>query len=64
MTNQLVTPTQLVERNPWLKIGTLRKYLSKRDINGLAEYEAVIMLSARKLLIDESRFIEWVRSHT
>lgn len=59
----LLTPKQLVARHEWLKMGTLRRYLFNRLYNGLAEQKVVIALSQRKLLIDENKFVEWVRSH-
>jgi hypothetical protein len=61
--SNLLTPKQLVERHRWLTMGTLRKYLFHRMYNGLAEQKVVIALSQKKLLIDEARFINWVRSH-
>lgn len=62
-TSNFLTPKQLVERHQWLTMGTLRKYLFHRLYNGLAEQKVVFALSQKKLLIDEARFVEWVRSH-
>lgn len=59
----LFTPQQLVERHQWLKLGTLREMLFNRDYNGLAEAGAILVISKRKLLIDEPRFFEWICSH-
>jgi hypothetical protein len=58
-----ITPRQLVDRHEWLKMGTLRRYLFNRLYNGLAEQKVVIALSQRKLLIDEEKFVDWLRSH-
>jgi hypothetical protein len=59
----LFTPKQLVERHSWLKLGTLREMLFNRDYNGLAASGAVIVLTSRKILIDEALFVSWVKSH-
>lgn len=59
----LVTPKQLLLRQPWLKLGTLRRYLLNRQVNGLVDYGAVIAMSPRQLLIVEAAFMEWVLSH-
>ena len=57
----LFTPTQLSERHTWLQIGGLRSFLFNRDQNGLAKSGAVIALTPRKLLIDEAKFLAWVK---
>lgn len=59
----LFAPKQLVERHPWLRMGTLREMLFNRDYNGLSASGAVIALTPRKLLIEESLFLAWVLSH-
>lgn len=61
--SNFITPKQLVERHQWLTMGTLRRYLFNRSWNGMAEQKVVFALSQRKLLIDEAKFIEWIRSH-
>lgn len=58
------TPKQFVERHQWLSLGGLRHYLFRRRINGLDESGALIILGKRKIIINESKFIEWMQSQT
>jgi hypothetical protein len=54
-----LTPKQLSERHPAFTPTWIRNSLFKRSQNGL--YVAVAKVG-RRVLIDESRFLEWVES--
>ena len=54
------TVPQLCESRPYLTPGALRWLLFNRDQNGL---KSAVIKIGRKLLIDEDKFDEWVRSH-
>lgn len=58
----LWTVAQLSERHPAFSQASLRHWIFHADENGLSASGALIRLG-RKLLIDEERFFEWVRSH-
>ena len=55
---QFFTVDQFSKKYPAFSISSLRWLLFHRDTNGLAA--AVIQLG-RRLLIDESAFVEWLR---
>lgn len=49
------------ERNKDFPQGGMRHYIFNADSNGLAKSGALIRLG-RKILIDEGKFFDWVRS--
>ncbi len=57
----LITIRQLTRRHPYLSIGQIRWLLFNRKINGLSEEDCLYKPSG-KILIDEDRFIRWLRS--
>jgi hypothetical protein len=59
----LITVAELAIRYPIiLSVGGIRGWLSQRNENGLKESGAIIKVS-RKLYIDETKFIDWLRKH-
>lgn len=56
----LMTTEQFVDKYPAFSMRYLRRLLSERKTNGLAD--AVIALSHRRLLIDEEKFMEWIET--
>ena len=57
-----ITPKSFCEKYPnTVRMGGLRKYLFERETNGLEEYGAVLNIGG-KILIDENKFFDWVRS--
>lgn len=57
---QLYTVRQFSKRHQWISESGLRWLLFNRKSNGLEKSGAIIMLG-RKLLIDEAKFLGWVR---
>lgn len=57
----LLTVEQLSEKYPAFSIRYLRRLLAARKANGFDR--AVIAITKRKLVIDESKFLEWVETH-
>jgi hypothetical protein len=57
--NDLITVEELVKKHPRLTIGGVRWWLFNRNKNGLADSGAIIKM-ARKLFIDEIKFIDWL----
>ena len=58
---RLVNVRQLCTNQPGFNEAGVRWILFKAQDNGLAESGAVIRLG-RKVLIDEPKFLEWVKS--
>lgn len=54
------TVRQFVERHPAFKIGGLRSLIFNEKANGLAKAGAIVRIG-RKVLIDETRFFDWVQ---
>lgn len=57
----LLTPSQLVDRYPWLTKRRLQNWLFNRERNGL-KAAVVTPPGSRLLLIDEAKFLGWVLS--
>lgn len=57
--HNLITVEELAKKHPKLTIGGIRWWLFNRDRNGLKDSGAVIKM-ARKLFIDETKFIDWL----
>lgn len=62
-TPSLHTVAQMAARQPAFSQASLRHWIFHADENGLAKSGALIRLG-RKILIDEARFLAWVRSHS
>ncbi len=56
------TVKQFCQRHPAFTEGGIRHLLFHRDSNGLAASGAVITVG-RRVLLDEARFFEWLRSN-
>lgn len=56
----LMTTDQFIDKYPAFSMRYLRRLLTDRQTNGLAD--AVIVLSQRRLLIDEEKFMSWLES--
>ena len=57
-----LTVKQFCEKHPFLSQDSLRFHIFNGRFNGLEKSEAITRLG-RKLLINEEKFLEWVRSH-
>ena len=57
----LLTVSQFCERHPFISQGGLRFQIFNAQQNGLSTHGAIIRLG-RKVLIDESRYFDWVDS--
>ncbi len=57
----LLTVNQFVEKYRAFKIGGVRSYIFNEEKNGLAASGAVVRVG-RKILINESKFFDWVES--
>ena len=63
---QTTTPTlstvpQFCAKHSFISQGGLRFQIFNADNNGLASFSAIVRMG-RKVLIDESRYFEWVES--
>ena len=63
---QATTPTlstvpQFCTKHSFISQGGLRFQIFNADNNGLASFSAIVRMG-RKVLIDESRYFEWVES--
>lgn len=56
------TPRQFSEKHPAFPLGGLRHLIFHENENGLAKSGAIIRVGG-KVLIDETRFFDWVKSH-
>lgn len=56
-----LTPAQTAEKYPCFTKAALRWHLFNRAQNGL---DAATLRVGRKLLIDEAKFVAWLRGHT
>lgn len=61
--NDLITVNELVKKYPQLTVGGVRWWLFSRKENGLENSKAVIKI-ARKIFIDEAKFVEWLYQYT
>ena len=52
---------QFCTKHPFITQGGLRFQIFDADNNGLASFGAIVRMG-RKVLIDESRYFEWVES--
>lgn len=62
----MTTPTllnvpQLAQRQPALTVGGIRGWIFNEETNGLKDSGAIIRIG-KKLMIDEGKFIEWIKS--
>jgi hypothetical protein len=57
----LYTVAQFSERHSFISQGGLRFQIFNAENNGLASFGAIVRMG-RKVLIDESRYFEWVES--
>jgi hypothetical protein len=62
MSTRFLTVTQVPAIHPAFTEQILRWLIFKQEDNGLRKSGAVVRIG-RKVLIDEERFLEWVRSH-
>lgn len=58
---QLFTVKQFCQYHKWITPGGLRWLLFRRSQNGLQESGSIIQLG-RRILIDQERFLVWMRS--
>lgn len=56
----LYTVRQFCDRHEWARPGGIRHAIFHRDSNGLAQSGAIVRFG-RKLLLDEARFVDWMR---
>lgn len=56
-----LTVNQIVKKYPWLTMGGVRHYIFHATTNGIDAHK-VIMRIGRKILINETRFFEWLDS--
>lgn len=56
-----VNVPQFAQRQPALTVGGIRGWIFNEHKNGLAESGAIIRIG-KKLMIDEGKFIEWIKS--
>lgn len=61
MTTTLLNVPQLVQRQPALTVGGVRGWIFNEEKNGLKDSGAIIRIG-KKLMIDEGKFIEWIKS--
>ena len=59
MSDALLTVSQFTERNPAFSVGGLRSLLFYRGDDALKA--GAICRFGKRILIDEARFLEWVR---
>ena len=57
----LLTVSQFCIKHAFITQGGLRFQIFNADNNGLASFSAIVRMG-RKVLIDESRYFEWVES--
>ena len=57
----LLTVSQFCAKPSFISQGGLRFQIFNADNNGLASFSAIVRMG-RKVLIDESRYFEWVES--
>lgn len=57
----LSTVKQHAEKHPAFSEGALRMYIFHEKQNGLSKSGAIVRIG-RKVLIDEEKFFDWVRS--
>ena len=57
----LLTVSQFCAKHSFISQGGLRFQIFNADNNGLASFSAIVRMG-RKVLIDESRYFEWVES--
>ena len=57
---QLYTVRQFTQKHTWITLGGLRWLLFNRKFNGLEKSGAIITIG-RKLVIDEQKFLAWLR---
>ena len=57
----LLTVSQFCIKHAFITQGGLRFQIFNADNNGLASFGAIVRMG-RKVLIDESRYFEWVES--
>lgn len=60
-TPTFVTVPQLAQRQPALCVGGIRGWIFNEEKNGLKDSGAIIRIG-KKLMIDEGKFIEWIKS--
>lgn len=60
-TPTLSTVSQFCTKHPFITQGGLRFQIFNADNNGLSSFGAIVRMG-RKVLIDESRYFEWVES--
>jgi hypothetical protein len=58
---QIFSVRQLSDRHPGFSEGSLRWLIHQSIENGLAQSGALVR-NGRRVLIDEQRFLDWVRS--
>jgi hypothetical protein len=61
METQLLSVSQLAKKHPGITEGAVRWDLFNRSKNGLADSGAIIR-RGRRVLLDEPRYLEWLRS--
>ena len=57
-----LTVAEFCKRHTWAKVGGIRHAIFFARDNGL-EASGALIFFGRKLLIDEAKFIAWVREH-
>ena len=58
--SQFLSVAQLAQKYPAFTTASLRWMLFHRATNGL---DAAVVQLGRKILLDEQKFVEWLRAH-
>lgn len=57
LSKKIIPATEWPKHHPWPKIGGLRHLIFNSKSNG---FDTVILRVGRRVLIDETKFFEWV----